>query len=234
MKTFKIEDISEKETCVAIVPIFKGLKNAEQLKVADVAQPQLSQRNHTLFMEGERLTKLFVIHSGHIKLVRTNSDGHEQIIRVLGSGEFVGEHAFLTGVRAKYSAVTLEETEMCVFDHSDIDTLFQRYPSVGLRMLEEMSFRLQETEARLNAAIATDVGTRVANYLLDLPATRDGHGRFVELPLPKKDIASLLDTTPESLSRQLRQFYDGEIIRQTGKRIYLVNIEALIDIAGEQ
>ncbi len=71
---------------------------------------------------------------------------------------------------------------MCVFDRSDIDTLFGRYSSVGLRMLEEMPLRLQETEARLNATIATVVGARVASYLLNLPIARDRYVQFVELP----------------------------------------------------
>ena len=50
---------------------------------------------------------------------------------------------------------------------------------------------------RLLAATTTDVVTRLANYLLELPVRVENREMSVHLPLTKKDIASLLDTTPE-------------------------------------
>ena len=96
--------------------------------------------------------------------------------------------------------VALEPGSMCVFQHDDLGRLIQQHPSVGLRMLQTVSRRLDQTEQRLAAAVSVDVPARLADYLLSLPARHTDGAVEVTLPLAKKDIASLLDTTPESLS----------------------------------
>ncbi|MDY6142844.1 MAG: Crp/Fnr family transcriptional regulator [Arcanobacterium sp.] len=221
-------------TCVAVVPIFKGLTLAEQLEVAQVARPTLIERGTTVFRQGESLGKLMVLHSGSVKLMRTLASGHEHLVRVLGAGDFMGEWAFLKGGRAKHTAVTLETTHMCVFDHRDLATVFRTYPSVGLRMLTTLTDRLADTEERLVSAISADVGARLASYLLSLPSVARDSGVFdVQLPIAKKEIAALLDTTPESLSRQLRAFEKGGLIESRGKTIRLLDVDKLLDMAPE-
>ncbi len=54
----------------------------------------------------------------------------------------------------------------------------------------------------------------------------------VKLPLPKKDIASLLDTTPESLSRQLRRLQDSGVIMVDQELIRLLDPDALTELAA--
>ena len=122
-----------------------------------------------------------------------------------------------------------------MFDHADLGRLVERHPSIGLRMLESVSRRLSETEARLASVISEDVTARLARYLLALPVRRrTGHSPEIVLPLAKKDIASLLDTTPESLSRQLRRLSDSGVIRQGAHgTITITDADALSALSSE-
>lgn len=88
---------------------------------------------------------------------------------------------------------------------------------------------MDDTEARLASVILGNVSSRLADYLLSLPATPGPRGAiYVTLPLAKKDIASLLSTTPESLSRQLRKLTDtGVISQQEQGRITITDVTAL-------
>lgn len=217
------------EPCVARVPLFRGLTHEQQLEVARVARPTRLDRADRVYSAGSDISQLMVVHTGQVKISRTSSDGHEQIIRVLGAGDFIGESAFLSGVRPDHDATTLEPAQLCVFHHADLGHLLEKHPSIGLRMLESVSQRLEETEARLASAISKDVTSRLADYLLSLP-TRHEPGTPIEvvLPLAKKDIASLLDTTPESLSRQLRHLSDSGVITQAPRgRITITDVAAL-------
>ena len=191
------------DTCVARVPVFAGLSAPDQGQVARVARPTRVPAGATPYASDAAPAQLMVVHVGRLKVSRLSADGAEQIVRVLGPGEFTGEAAVFTGDRPDHRVVALEEATLCVFRHDDLQGLIRTHPEIGLRMLATVSARLSDAEDRLNALTSRDVEARVAAYLLRLPAAWHDGVATVTLPLAKKDVASLLDTTPESLSRAL-------------------------------
>lgn len=218
----------QEDLCVTRVPIFAGLTLEQQRGVADLARPTAVTGGQQLYAAGEAVSQLMVVHSGRVKISRISADGHEQIVRVLEPGDFVGEAAFLDGTRPDHFAVALERGSLCVFRHEDLGRLVSRHPSVALSMLRTLSRRLEETENRLAGLTSGDVAARLADYLMTLPTRRVDGVPEVELPMAKKDVASLLDTTPESLSRQLRRLGDAGVIEQRrGRRIALTDLAAL-------
>lgn len=223
------------DLCVTRVPLFQGLTLEQQHDVAEVARPTRLDRAEHAYSAGADISQLMIVHAGRVKIARVSPEGHEQIIRVLGPGDFIGESAFISGTRPDHEATALEPAELCVFDHADLGRLVAQHPSIGLRMLESMSQRLGETEARLASVISEDVTARLARYLLALPVrSRSGHHPEVVLPLAKKDIASLLDTTPESLSRQLRRLSDSGVIAQGDRgTITITDVDALSSLSSD-
>lgn len=220
---------SSGDLCVSRVPLFRGLTYDQQLEVAGFARSIRLDAVEQVYAAGSNMSQLLVVHTGQVKIARTSAAGNEQVIRVLGPGDFIGESAFLTGTRPDHAASALGPTQLCVFRHADLGRLVEKHPSIGLRMLQGVSERLNDTEARLAAVISGNVGSRLADYLLALPATPGPRGAIdVTLPLAKKDIASLLSTTPESLSRQLRKLTDSGVIAQHDQgRLTLVDVAAL-------
>lgn len=233
MPSLTLNTASPEDLCVARVPLFRGLTHDQQLEVSRVARPTMLDRSEHVYSAGSNISQLMVVHTGRVKISRTTPDGYEQIIRVLGPGDFIGEAAFLTGSSPDHEATALEPAQLCVFHHADLGRLVEKHPSIGLRMLQSVSRRLGETEERLAAVISGDVTSRLASYLLSLP-TQHGSGINPEvvLPLAKKDIASLLDTTPESLSRRLRSLSDSGVITQGPRgKITITDIDALTALA---
>lgn len=228
-------DKSSDDLCVSHVPLFRGLSRAQQEEVAKFAHPVRLNSNEFAYSAGAEVSQLLVVHTGKIKISRTSPTGQEQVIRVLGPGDFIGESTFLTGARPDHSAQALEDAEMCVFRHRDLGALIERKPLIGLRMLEGVSRRLEDTESRLAAVTGGNVGSRLAEYLLSLPGKSIGEGQFeVTLPMAKKDVASLLAATPESLSRQLRKLSDANVIAAAeNNRIVILDAGALGDIAEQ-
>lgn len=225
-------DVGE-DLCVARVPLFQGLSRAEQVSVARLATPSVVDRGDSVQGAGSRASQLIVVHTGAVKVSRVDVEGREQILRVLGPGEFIGEAAFLTGERPAHFTTALEPSSMCVFHHSDLEALVSEHPSIALRMLREVSHRLAQTEARLASLVSGDVTSRLAEYLLSLRGVHTPGGVRVELPLAKKDIASLLDTTPESVSRQLRRLQESGIAAADGARgLVLHDVDALMDLVA--
>jgi len=220
------------DSCVSRVPIFQGLTREEQLRVAEFVRPVHVAKGETVYSPGQSVSRLLVMHSGQLKVSHAAANGQEQILRTVTDGDVVGERAFLTGHLPNDLVVALEDSRMCVFDHTDLSALLRDYPDVGLRMLRTLSDRLASVERLLAAITSSDVSARIAAYLLDLPGSiRDGVPT-VWLPLAKYEIASYLGTTPETLSRRLAALSASGVIELHGRRdVTILDIDGLERVA---
>lgn len=218
-------------TCVRRVPIFARLTPEQQDAVGAFARPVTLGAGELLHRAGEPVSQLFVVHTGSVKLVHTAPSGRTQLVRVAGPGEAVGEEAFLTGTRPEHGVEAAEETRLCVFNHADLAKLVATYPGISVGMLRTLSERLTDAERRL-ALSALDVPARVAGYLLDLPAEGGAGPYRVRLPMPKKDIASWLATTPESFSRALARLEAKGVIEVDRQLVTLLDADALEELAA--
>lgn len=210
------EGVSLKDL-VARVPLFRELNDDELSEVVARVRPRHYSRGESLYQAGDSNSSLMILHSGKVKVYRILESGHEQLIRVLGPGEFLGGTSFLSGTPVDHFAATTEDAEICTFHHDDIRNYLLQHPSVAFTMLETLSQRLDETEQQLSSLVGDDAERRVADYLLGL--MRAAGTRQFTLPIAKKDIASYLGLTPETLSRRLAQFESRGWISQLPRRV---------------
>src|SRR5690606_37350059 len=95
--------------------------------------------------------------------------------------------------------------------------------------LRSVMGRLESAERFIVEVTDSPVAIRVAHYLLDLPGKAKLDGVTVQLPLAKKDVASLLGITPESLSRQLGILQSAGVITVRGRSIEIHDPSRLED-----
>ncbi len=214
------------DSCVSRVPLFAGLNVAAQLAVGRFARPIHVLRGELLHSPGDAQSALFVVHTGTLKVVRVTAGGFERLVRVAGPGDVVGEHAFLTGERTDVYVEALEETSVCTFHHRDLSRLMAVHPDIGLQLLKTLSTRLDVAERSLSQS-AVGVPARLADYLLELPLRREPRGAVVTWPISKRDVASYLGTTPESLSRALARMESEGLIAPGARRTTI-----LLDVDG--
>lgn len=220
------------DLCVTRVPIFQGLSRPEQERVADLVHPLSAAKGDIVAGPGQSVSRLLVLHSGQLKVSHTAANGQEQLLRIVRPGEVVGEREFMTGQRASDLVVALEPSRMCVLDHSDLAVLVREHPDISQRMLRSLSDRLASVERLLAAITSRDVAARIAAYLLDQTGTMHDGVMTVRLPMAKREIASYLGTTPETLSRRLSALAAAGIIELHGQReVTIQDIEALEDVA---
>lgn len=223
-----MHDHDRPPTCVSRVPIFADLPPDEQALVAELTHPVQLGAGEKVHAPTDSDTRLSIVHSGRVKVFRYKSDGTEQILRVLRPGDFVGESSVITGRPPSNWASALDNgTRLCTFLGSDLRRLIRQRPQIGIRMMAALAGRLEDAERRLIALGSEGVGVRLADYLLGLPISIVDGGPTVLLPLAKKDIASLLDTTPESISRALRSLAAQGVISVEGATVTILDAETL-------
>ncbi|GAA2045341.1 Crp/Fnr family transcriptional regulator [Yaniella flava] len=235
MRTLPLRTIHRDDVnCVRQVPLFSGLTPEQQDLIRTLARPQILSRGERVHGAGERSGQLSVVHSGQIRVSRTMPSGRQRLLRVAEPGETLGEHNFFTGGRTLDDAEAITDARLCVFSHEDFAGLVEDYPRIAVQMLHSLGERLDEAERSL-ALSTVDVEARLADYLFQRPLLRDGSGSpagipQVRLPLSKKDIASMLGTTPESLSRALTRLTSEALITVQTDVVTLVDPEGLEDL----
>lgn len=221
--------IKASELCVAQVPLFSGLSDDELFEVAARAQQIKKRAGEVIFRPGDSLSQLLVVHSGNVRITHLDASGAERLIRVLSPGDFIGEASFVAGLAPEFYAIAMTNVALCTFDHREFDDLVGEYPAIALEMLRSVMGRLESAERFIVEVTDSPVAIRVAHYLLDLPGKAKLDGVTVQLPLAKKDVASLLGITPESLSRQLGILQSAGVITVRGRSIEIHDPSRLED-----
>lgn len=217
--------------CVAKVPFFNHLSNDEMQRIVGKSMHRNFKRNETIFSDGDPLDYLYIVHQGRVKVYQLFESGKEQLLRIVEPGEFMGELALFTKKELDSYGEAMEDTEICMIHRRDMQTLMAEYPSIAIKILEQFSNRLEQTEKLIGDLSAKNVETRIAGYLLDLAEKRNT--TEIVLPMSKKDLASHLGTTQETISRRLSDFQMNQIIEQKGHRFMkIMDKEALSTIAA--
>lgn len=217
----------EGKNCIEIVPIFSNLTYEEMMEVARITKEKTFEKGEMLYMAGDKGEKLYVIHSGKVKITRLTDSGKEQVIRVLGPGDFMGELSLFSPLPLTDNGEALSKTVACMIDGKKLKELMKKYPTIAFKIMEELSQRLEKAENLIENISLYGVERRLALTLINM-ANEKGE---VVLKMSKRDLASHLGMSQETLSRKLTAFQDMGIIKLIGhRRIILLDIEALEEI----
>lgn len=215
----------EHKSCVAGVPIFNHLEDWQMDEIMRAAHPIHLPRNETLYHAGDTSNTLYIVHKGRVRIYRLSENGREQTLRILGPGEFTGEYALFNETTHESYAVATEKTSICSIRQQDLQQFLQEYPTIALKVLQVFSRRLDETETQATSMATEKVDTRIGQYLIDTAKEREEFS----LPMSRKELATYLGTTPETISRKLAEFEDKGYIKQLSlRKIRILEPEALI------
>lgn len=224
----------QKRPCAAQVPIFECLDDEQLWDVMKVVTPRKFPKDSLLFSPGEESNSLNIIRKGFVRVYTLNPNGRERVIRLLRPGDITGELALTGESKHQQYALALSDVHVCSIMRDDFRALLLRYPDISLRLLAVLSKRLEEAENQASEMAVESVETRLAGYLLEQKEVQEltspfrPHKDLVELKMKRKDIASFLGMSPETLSRKLSEFEDQKLIRQLNlKEILILNEEGL-------
>ncbi len=104
--------------------------------------------NETVCKIGDPGDEMYIIISGKVKICIYTEDGQEQVVATLGSGDYFGEMALMTGEPRSASVITTEESEMFSLHKNDFDVILEKFPSISISIGKIMSQRLRDTLAK--------------------------------------------------------------------------------------
>lgn len=219
---------------IARLPLFQGLERKHYENLAMILVDQVFKKGEDIFFEDDEGTGFYVIISGRVKIFKLSAEGKEQILHIFGPGEPFGEAAVFTGRRFPANAQAMEETRAFFFPRAEFIELIRKDPSLALNMLAVLSQRLRRFSILIENLSLKEVPGRLAAHLLYLSEKEKG-STLLTLEISKNQLASLLGTIPETLSRILARMEKEKLIKSEGKCITILNRQRLEEISwGEK
>ena len=217
---------------IAAIPLFQGLPKEYHEALTTVMVDQIFRRGQIIFSEGDEGNGFYVVISGRVKIFKVSPEGKEQILHFFGPGEPFGEVPVFAGELFPANAESIEESRIFFFPRNAFIDLISKNPSIALSMLAVLSKRLRTFTMLIEDLSLKEVPGRLSAYLIYLSEHKDGTDDLI-LDISKGQLASLLGTIPETLSRILSRMAREKLICPDGpRRIQILDRNGLLELAS--
>ncbi|MCP3925519.1 MAG: Crp/Fnr family transcriptional regulator [Desulfobacterales bacterium] len=210
--------------------MFAGLPDNQLKALRDIIISKDYSRGETIFSEGDEGNGFYITKSGSVKIFKLSFEGKEQILHIYGAGEPFGEVAVFTGIPFPANAVALKKSTVLFFEGKKFTELLIKDPSLSLNLLGVLSIRLKQFTVQVENLSLKEVPGRLAEHLIWL-SNDQKNTKEVTLEISKGQLASLLGTIPETLSRILGKMNTESLIEVHGKKIIILDYENLVNLS---
>lgn len=190
---------------------------------------------HVIFHQGQPPLAVYCLSAGGVKIYKTAASGGQIIIRVLGPGELLGYRPVLGNEPYAATAEAVTATTACVIARESFLAGLSRSPTLCMRLLEKMARELRISEDQLLNLASEPVRKRLARLLvlmLQAAGTPLQENMLVPTTCRRAEMAQMIGTTPETLSRTLRLLASQRLIRSTRTEIRVLDPNGLAEAAA--
>ena len=212
------------------IKLWRGLPEEQVDQLAKIAIAQTYTKGEIIFQAGDEGSGFFIIVSGRVKVYKTSPEGKEQILHLFVAGDHFAEVPAFDGQNFPASAMALETSELLFFPRTSFLNLLQDQPSLAIKILGVFARHLRIMAQLVEDLSLKEVPGRLATYLLYL-SDRSNSSETVELDMTKSQLAALLGTIPETLSRVFAKLSAEDIINTNGSKIELLDRKRLSGLA---
>lgn len=207
------------------VSIFADLDAASVGALERLAELRDYAAGALIVSQEDRGDALYVLVRGKAKVVLYGESGREIILSIFKSpGDFFGEMSLLDDQPRSATVIADEPSRLLVLSRRDFQAHIERHPRTALRVLQELSRRLRRADAVIGNLALLDVYGRLAGKLRELAAAEGEdteEGVLVRQRPTQAEIAAMIGTSRETVSRALSEFSRRGWLAMSGKRLLL-------------
>jgi CRP/FNR family transcriptional regulator len=170
-----------------------------------------------LFHAGDVAKGFFYIESGAVRVYKADEQGRELDVARIEPGDFLGEAVAFAGGRYPFFAEAVRDSEARFFDRAEVWRGIERSPATARFFVGLLADKCLLLSGRVESLAMMTVRQRLAQYLVQ--NCSGGCAGVVELSVTKGELARLLGTVGETLSRALKQMQEDGLIAVRGRSI---------------
>jgi len=207
------------------VSIFADLDAAAVASLERLAEVREFPEGTVIVSQEDRGDALFVLASGRVKVVLYGDSGGEVILSIFKSpGDFFGEMSLLDNEPRSATVIAAERSRLLVLSRRDFQAHIESHPRTALRVLTELSRRLRRADEVIGNLALLDVYGRLAGKLRELAASegeQSEEGVVLRQRPTQAEIAAMIGTSRETVSRALSDLSRRGLVQMAGKRLLL-------------
>ena len=191
----------------------------------EIGQFKRFQKDEILFSAQDKADGFYYVQSGEIRVYKMDEHGKESEVVRLGPGGFLGEAIVFVSSVFPVFAQALTSSDVLFFDKGKISQEMAKTPRIAMYFVELLARKCLVLSNKIESLGLRTVRQRLIRYLL---SNCSGEKKcLVELKVKKGELAKILGTISETLSRNLKQMQEEGLIEVEGNKIRIKNCRAL-------
>ncbi|HEX9161223.1 MAG TPA: Crp/Fnr family transcriptional regulator [Thermoanaerobaculia bacterium] len=186
-----------------------------------------------LYVEGESARGVFILCSGKVKMTTSSSEGRTFIVRIAEAGEMLGANSAILNAPYEVTAETLEPCQIASVRRDDFLALLKRHPDACMRVAQQLSDTLLAAQREIRSlGLSQTTSEKVAKLILGWCEKGDptANGIRLKVLLTHEEIAQMVGTTRETVTRVLSDFKRKKIINVKGSTVFVPTTRGLQDM----
>ncbi|PWW30295.1 CRP/FNR family transcriptional regulator [Cytobacillus oceanisediminis] len=196
----------EIEKRIGSVPLFKELNREELSPIVEIAQTRFYKQKMYVFMQGDPLDRVFFLHSGKVKIYKTDLSGREQIVSVLEAGEMFPHAGFFRKGLYPAHAEIMEEAQLAAIPIDRFEQILISYPELCIKLFKVLGEKIIDLQNRLEEQILHNTHEQIIMLLLRLCKTNGVKADEVykiTTHFTNRELANMIGTSRETVSRTI-------------------------------
>lgn len=202
------------------IDLFKDLSDACLEILASHAVTKSYKKNTIVVNKGDETNSLYVILEGSLKAYVDDDHEKEMILSIMGAGESFGELSLLSDTPRSANVVTTTPCKLAIVSKLDFMKCLTKNPSISLTIIQALISKVHNLTENVSSLALLDVYGRLVKALNNNAVEKDG--MLTTSPLTHQDIANMIGSSREMVSRILKDLKVGGYINTDGKFITIV------------
>lgn len=182
----------------------------------------------TLFFEAQPARSVYILCSGYVKLTTSSKDGKTLLVRIAKPGDVLGLSAAISGTPYEITAQAIDPVQVKSFQRKDFLYFIERHIEGSMHATKMLNKEYRDALSdAMRLALSTSISGRVARLFLEMTSGQNESKPCFTLSLTHEEIANMLGTTRESVTRVLNEMKRKEIIAIKGTSMTLLRKDAL-------
>ena len=216
------------------VPLFAGLSDEEFRELETIFQPRAYRKNQVIFVEEETGEYMYVVIAGKVKASKTSATGKETLLAIHQPGDFFGEMSLLDGKTSPATVSAMEDCKIAIISRADFQRLLMRNERVVSQIIQVLCSRLRSVWNQVQSLSYSNADSRIRAGVLQLArrhGINDARGILINLKITHDELAKMVGTSRETVTRTLTDLQKQGIIKLADRRIIVCDAKKLAPIS---